>query len=328
MTQDNLDRLAEKIREYVARRDLLLFSGPIDDNSCDKLRELVLEGNGNSCVSLFLTTFGGDLHAAYRMVRCLQGSYKDIRLLIVGRCKSAGTLVAVGSNSLAFGSYGELGPLDAQISKPDELLFHQSGLDVLQAFEIITANGWEKFTSYVVELGRAGLSTRSASHIAAELAGRFTQPVAEQIDPLRLAEATRTVQVATHYGERLNRGNLKTNALRQLVNEYSSHSFVVDRTEAEGLFNRVHSLDDTEQEILELLSEEVKCLRYPSTTIVVENLGAKYCMAAPEVLPEEGGTENVNWEGTEEASGEGSEGSYQEPEVQQHEAIPATNTSG
>jgi ClpP class serine protease len=41
---------------------------------------------------------------------------------VSGYCKSAGTLIALGANELAFGEHGELGPLDVQIAKRDEVL--------------------------------------------------------------------------------------------------------------------------------------------------------------------------------------------------------------
>ena len=37
------------------------------------------------------------------------------------RCKSAGTLLLIGATSLIISDRGELGPLDVQLSKPDEI---------------------------------------------------------------------------------------------------------------------------------------------------------------------------------------------------------------
>jgi hypothetical protein len=277
VVEDHTRVLAEMISQYVAERDLYLFSGPIDDKSSDKLIDLVCSGSrANANVSLFLTTHGGDPHAAYRMVRCLQRSYTDIKLLIAGRCKSAGTLVAIGANSLAFGEWGELGPLDMQVSKPDELLFNHSGLDVLQALGIVTESGWDSFATYVAELVGAGLSTRIASQIAGSLAGGLMEPIAAQVDPMRLAEATRAIKVAIAYGERIARGNLKARSLQTLVNDYPAHPFVVDKVEALDLFHNVTDLNEAERFIAHEIEDKRGVLRYPGQAPLILNLSNEY----------------------------------------------------
>lgn len=64
-----------------------------------------------------LATYGGDPNAGYRIGRALQHNYDDVTLLVVGPCKSAGTLIAIAANKLVIGDMGELGPLDIQLKK-------------------------------------------------------------------------------------------------------------------------------------------------------------------------------------------------------------------
>lgn len=59
----------------------------------------------------------GDPNAGYRIGRALQHNYDDVTLLVVGPCKSAGTLIAIAANKLVIGDMGELGPLDIQLKK-------------------------------------------------------------------------------------------------------------------------------------------------------------------------------------------------------------------
>lgn len=322
VAEDNPKELAEAISRYVAERDLYLFSGPIDDTSSDRLIDLVCSGSRvNASVSLFLTTRGGDPHAAYRMVRCLQGSYSDIKLLIAGRCKSAGTLVAIGADSLAFGEWGELGPLDMQVSKPDELLFNHSGLDVLQALGIVTESGWDSFTTYVAELISAGLSTRIASQIAGNLAGGLMEPIAAQVDPMRLAEATRAIKVAIAYGDRISRGNLKAGSLQTLVNDYPAHPFVVDKVEALDLFYHVTNLNEAEQFIAHEIEDKRGVLRYPGQAPLVLNLSKEY-------PTDQGGEYHDSSKGAEETTRERRAGDSSEPEESRaKDNTPATAAS-
>ncbi|WP_250910091.1 SDH family Clp fold serine proteinase [Escherichia coli] len=64
-----------------------------------------------------VATYGGDPSAGYRIGRALQHNYEHITVLVVGPCKSAGTLMAVAAHKLVIGDMGELGPLDIQLKK-------------------------------------------------------------------------------------------------------------------------------------------------------------------------------------------------------------------
>jgi membrane-bound ClpP family serine protease len=110
--------------------DLYLYSAQIQSPQVDRLRTLVCGRKPKrDNVILFLTTYGGDPDAAYRLAACLRRHYKNISIYVFGLCKSAGTLAALGADNLVLGDFGELGPLDVQLTKPDELVPTSSGLD-------------------------------------------------------------------------------------------------------------------------------------------------------------------------------------------------------
>lgn len=108
--------------------DVILINSPIARPLDDDVIELCRERNRRESVVLLLVTEGGDADAAFRIARCLQDNYKRFSLFVSGYCKSAGTLVALGATELIIADTGELGPLDVQMSKPDELAQTQSGL--------------------------------------------------------------------------------------------------------------------------------------------------------------------------------------------------------
>ena len=76
-----------------------------------------------------------------------------------------------------------------------------------------------------------------------------------QIDPMRLAEDGRLVKIALEYGARPDRiaDNLKSGALEKLVSKYPTHTFEIDREEAEGLFYRVAAPSDAQVELIAAL---------------------------------------------------------------------------
>ncbi len=202
-------------------RDLFLYSGSIDQNSVNDffLAVLTRQEKPRSNISLILTTWGGDPHQAYRMAWLLKRLYSTFRVVVLGPCKSAGTLVAVGANELAFGLFGELGPLDIQLTKPDEIAVTNSGLDTLGALAIMRSQAFNSFEENMVDIikkSRGLVSMKAASDMAAQLVIGLFQPMIQQIDPHRLSEVNRMMRIAKEYGKKLGMPNLKDDKESQL----------------------------------------------------------------------------------------------------------------
>lgn len=198
---------------------------------------------------LLLVTLGGDADATYRLTRLLQNRYQEIHLFIPGLCKSAGTLVAVGAHRLIIGDRGELGPLDVQFYKSDELDETSSGLIVEAAVKSLRTTAIEMLEEYFLRLktGSSGLITlKTATEIASDLVAKILEPISAQIDPFRIGENDLAMRVARDYGERLadrSRNTRDRQSLGRLVNAYPSHDFVIDREEAATLFSHVEKPD-------------------------------------------------------------------------------------
>jgi hypothetical protein len=142
--------LSSAVNDYLDGKDAdgFLYSGPINRSNADRLVKLIdsrPERRKNACI--FITTFGGDPNSAYRIGRALKANYSTGMILAVlcGYCKSAGTLLVLCADELAFSCLGELGPLDTQIDKPNEIIGAESGLDLIQALEQVTASTFESF---------------------------------------------------------------------------------------------------------------------------------------------------------------------------------------
>lgn len=233
--------------------DVVLYYGGICRIGYQKVSD-VLENipTKKNKVCLVLVTYGGDPDAAYRIARALNHHFKEVEILIPDICKSAGTLVCIGAHKLIFGDRGELGPLDIQLSKPDEMFESMSGLDIIQALNALENQVLTSFRNYLVDIrGGSRLRTRLAAEIATKLADGFVAPIAAKIDPVTLGEHQRAMQIAYDYGDRLNKvtSSLKTDALIQLVSGYPSHGFVIDRKEAGSLFKCVERPDEATIEL-------------------------------------------------------------------------------
>jgi hypothetical protein len=66
-------------------------------------------------ILLILQTFGGDPNVASKMVNTIRDGRDKFRVIVPERAKSAGTLLALGADSILMGKSSELGPIDPQI---------------------------------------------------------------------------------------------------------------------------------------------------------------------------------------------------------------------
>jgi ClpP class serine protease len=149
------ERVQAIVQRVAAARDadILLYSGDIERPYDDKVIEMVTERSPRrKNVLLVLCTYGGDPNAAYRIARCLQKHYQGFTAAVAGFCKSAGTLVLLGANSLMLLENAELGPLDVQLRKSDELEEFASGLTPTQAIATLTSRSLETFTQNFLQL--------------------------------------------------------------------------------------------------------------------------------------------------------------------------------
>ena len=228
--------------------EIFIYSGAIERRIVKNLQSAAENlRSGEKAALLFLTTYGGDPHAAYWLISSLRCCFSKTRLVLAGVCKSAGTLVAVGADEIAFGDRGELGSLDVQVPQPDELYRWSSGLDIMQAVRSVTEQAEAAFCRYVERFSSMGISTLTASEMASNLAGRIFQPVAAQIDPLKIGESERAMRIAKEYGERLGANDrLQDGGLDRLIQHYPSHGSVIDMEEAKKSFKSVDPMTEDE----------------------------------------------------------------------------------
>ncbi len=270
--------------------DVYYVSGGLHAPAHEALRLCVEQYAAKPNCLLLLTTLGGDADVAYGMARCLQRKYENGRFVVFvsETCKSAGTLLTIGANELIMTDHSDLGPLDVQLGKPDELGEVISGLTPVQALKFLSDETFKLFEYYFLELMRRSdyrITTKTASEIASRITTGLFAPIYAQLDPMRLGEYRRDMMVAAEYGKRLDQGNLKTgearsDPLQRLTHEYPSHGFVIDREEAQEIFNMVRPPERQETalaallrpKILEDLTKQDSGGRYVATVLYLASL--------------------------------------------------------
>lgn len=247
--------------------DIFAFVGDIQRPNDDRFISRVKVYKKRPNVLLLLNTLGGDPNAAYRIARCLQSEYETVSseeegsdktakgkfyVYVDTRCKSSGTILAIGATTLLMSDYAELGPIDVQLRKGDEVGERSSSLTPMHAIESLSDLSIKYFEDCFKELRfnqELLFATKAASEIATKMATSLFGTIFNQIDPMRVAEFDRAMRIASAYGERLGKGNLVDGGLKRLVAAYPTHGFVIDRTEAKAIFK---SVDKPSKELLDL----------------------------------------------------------------------------
>jgi hypothetical protein len=250
--KDISEHIRDVEREY-PDTDVVAYSGPIlrpfDDDFMSLCEGRALRQN----LILILNTPGGDTDAAYRMARCVQrrwgllalvhdGPRPNVSVFVDTVCGSAGALLALGATDLIMSENAELRPLDIHPGNLAGASERTPSLTSSQALDILERRFKDLFKEHYTHLRQDNdleLSARLAIEMSSSAAGGLLAAVYGQFDPVRLAEADRQMATTAGYGERLSKFNLKPGALNRLLTGYPSHRFVIDKSEAEELFQSV-----------------------------------------------------------------------------------------
>ena len=242
--QDYVDHAKDALGRINA--DFFVYSGEITFSSDkDVCRLLGQKASKAKKAVLWLTTPGGLPDSAYGIARAFQRHYEEFAIFITGWCKSSGTLICLGASELVMSDTAQLGPLDIQLLNKEEIGERHSGLNPLEAIDGLSQQAIEVLRTNFYQLRfNGGLSTKQALEVATNLTSSLFSPITAQLDLLKYGEFTRAMRIAFEYGLRLvkkyNGDNVHKDAINLLVSGYPSHSFCIDRSEAEErLFAKV-----------------------------------------------------------------------------------------
>lgn len=119
------DELMELIKEYdeITGKHLFLYSvdlnthGVPNDISIDDLYTIkdILRNDESEKLSFYIETPGGSGEATEQIANFLRNKYDYVDFIVVGECKSAGTILVMCGDEIYLNDTGSLGPIDAQI---------------------------------------------------------------------------------------------------------------------------------------------------------------------------------------------------------------------
>lgn len=227
---------AQVSRRMMSRIDFALF-GAFVRHKQELPKPKLVNGKSVSQAALLIHSPGGIAEPAYRIARLLQRQCGGFTAIVPAYAKSAATLLSLGANQIILGEDAELGPLDVQLPDFDTEEDMVSALDEIQAVEALEQSAIDsawRMLLYLHDRTQKKLNTLlpHALHFAAEV----TKPLFEKIDAVRYSRQSRRLQEAQDYAERLLRRRLPAESAkavaRDLVRNYPTHGFAIDREEA------------------------------------------------------------------------------------------------
>ena len=177
---------------------------------------------------------------AYRTMVFLRSIYKKIFFVVFDEAMSAGTLMALGSDSIYLENGACLGPLDLQISHPtDDSII--STLDVRDTASATVQQASVVMLQLYNKNRKEGLSKSIAMNAAIRMASDLFKPIMDKIDPFHLHESYRNAELSASYGATLLLGGMIKNRFEaaqistHLANDYFDHGYAIIKEEAKGL---------------------------------------------------------------------------------------------
>jgi len=219
----------------------------------ETLREVVDTPREENVIDVWLQSYGGSAHEAYRYMLLFREHAATVRVVVGQHAKSAATLMILGADTIYMAPTSDLGPLDAQVWSEEEGRAI-SALDIARSIEHLA------YTAFDLALSGGGvfheitgIPRREVLPALLSFSSDFVQPIVAKLEPSSIYRASSQLNVAQEYAQRLlsmlaepwseRKAKILTD---HLVNDYPDHGFIISFDEAEALDLPVRPLKEYE----------------------------------------------------------------------------------
>ena len=245
------------LKQLRAEVPQLVFFAGIFPNAVVLLRKEIRHFKKNNPevkeVDFILHSPGGLADDAYRIIRTLRSNFETVNIIIPFWAKSAATLLSLGGTKIIVDEFGEFGPIDAQIAKAREdgpnynresALNDEHSVSILEnRFKMMYEQMFiRRYEHDQINIPKTELSEQLLTNLS-----KFFRPLLSQIDPYKLGEKKRTLDIGAQYAKRilLQFGSPKTeDSARELVDylihECPDHGYVIDRAVMENFVSNIY----------------------------------------------------------------------------------------
>ena len=219
-------------------------------------------------LDLIIHSNGGDPHSAYQIVELIRRHMNDAKsgltAVVPYRAASAATLMCLGCDEIMLDELAHLGPLDMQVyeDRKGGTYRYKSALNPGMALRQLNEFALASLRSTKIALTKDGVLPDEAYEIAQGLVVGLFTPLYAQVNPERLAEYGRALDVTLEYATSLLKrhsalppSEQKTIA-EKLVKGYPSHHYNIDFHEARDLGLTIVPVPDA------LSFQAIELLRY------------------------------------------------------------------
>lgn len=174
----------------------------------------------NEAIDLLILSNGGDPIVSWRIISLLREKFKKVSVLIPYTAYSAATLLALGADEIIMHPYGNLGPLDPQLSFADE-----NGK--------VKTISYEDITKYIEFVKDTGITDQ-------ELLQKSFEKLTAEIPPTLIGFAKRSSQLGLTMGQKLLATHMsdenKTKVISETLNtKFYHHGYPLARKEAKEI---------------------------------------------------------------------------------------------
>ncbi len=222
-----------------------LFVDGVDHSSMMEVRRAVISFKSFNPnvkeIDFIINSPGGLADAAYRIIRTLRKNFETVNIIVPFWAKSAATLLSLGGTRIIMDEFGEFGPLDAQLAKERDdspEMLTESALNDEHSLSRIETRFKNLFETTYLRLYEHSKIRINKIELAKQLlqnASTFYLPLLEQIDPYRLGEKRRILDIGGQYAKKIlaqfSPGITASQAFQvtdYLVDSCPDHGYVID----------------------------------------------------------------------------------------------------
>jgi hypothetical protein len=243
-----MNELQNKILELKTIRGgvpQLLFAAPVYPDFTIELRECILDYKGKGGVldevDFIIDSPGGLADEAYKIIRTLRANFKKVNVVVPFWAKSAATLVSLGGSTIIMDEFAEFGPLDAQLGEARDdspEIERVSALNDEHSLRRVETRFKEMFETIFIRIYEHKKINIPKSELSKQLfenLSKFYEPLLKQIDPYKLGEKRRKLDIGSQYAFRILARYSEINDAQKirefvdfLVDGCPDHGYVID----------------------------------------------------------------------------------------------------
>lgn len=196
----------------------------------------------NKKIDILIMSNGGDPIVSWRIITLLREFFDEINVLIPYSAYSAATLLALGADSIIMNPYGNLGPLDSQLTirarDKDNPYLNIGYEDIMN------------FSDFAKDFGIRNEASKT----------KLLEKLTDEIYPTSLGFGKRSSKLGLHMGEKLLLKHMKNKRKAKKISNHLNtkiyhHGYPVGKTEAKSIGLKVIDNPEIEKLIWEIAQD-------------------------------------------------------------------------